>query len=694
MHKTNTLPRVKSLFAPFILFSSISNLVVLVSPIFMMQVIDRVVPSGNLNTLYMLLTVTLGAIGLHAFVEYYRDISLKRIAQWVEREGTPLALAQPDMLRQAAIDKVTQVRAFFASQQAQTAINIPWIPLFLIALALISPYFLLLIAAIIGVGLGVRTVCIWAQKDAQAMTAIFAAKETETLTDAADPDLRAGVRAISQNLLLRFFDLQRVRQAQEAASFRSGTFETAILSALRLFAQIAALSLGAVLVVRGELTTGGMIGASIITAKTIQTIEASVTGFASIKAALRSFSELARLQPEVQSGHTEISALSGALACKGLIYPRGNGATPRLDRVSFALDAGECLAIIGDSGSGKTTLLNAIAGIDPCPIGTVFMGETEVRTLGPKTSQEQLGYLPQQARLVKGSLAENISCFAANPSDDEIVRAAKIAGVHGLISGLPNAYETDIGAEPYLLSAGQKQRVALARAIFAQPKYLFLDEPNALLDMHGERQLCDTLAALKAQGTTIVMVLHRSGIMGLADKILVLNQGRMTDFGARGEVLGRLNDGRQQLILPLNTASLQDLHDWALSQFHRHSDQEFAQKAVIAATEMFNAARHFGPDDTAREVTLTFRFKDAAHCVLTLSESIETLAVKVIPKIKSLIRHPEVSMIDLSEDEVSLALLAQISDELTVKNVNKSALYTAKLSSEADTVSSLQETKH
>lgn len=379
---------------------------------------------------------------------------------------------------------------------------------------------------------------------------------------------------------------------------------------------------------------------------------------------------------------TEMTELSGRLTAQGLIYPRGGGAPPRLDRVSIELLPGECLAIVGDSGSGKTTLLHALCGIDPAPIGSVFLDESEARTLGPETIAQHIGYLPQQARLVKGTLAENISCFAENPSDVKIVNAARTAGVHGLISALPQAYQTDLGDAPYVLSAGQKQRVALARSIYQNPKYLFLDEPNALLDAVGERQLCDTLAVLKSRGTTIVMVLHRSGIMGLADKVLMMDQGRMADYGPRAEVLGRMSNGKQRLKIPLNAASVQDLNDWIVAQFSRHSDREFCAKATMVGTELFNAACLNGAQDEQRDGIFTFRFIKEHLCELVLREERHSAAAEKMPKIRSLVEHPEVSMVDLPSDEIALAVVAQMADALQVQNIDDASLFSAVLSSD------------
>lgn len=681
MPNITSLRQLKTLAFPLLAFSSVTNLTILVSPIFMMQVLDRVVPSGNLSTLALLLVVAALAIATQAVVEMCRDTALQRSARWVETCGTTHALTHQGQDRQSIIDNTVTLTQFLNGPAAVSALNIPWLPLFAVALLLIHPLFLLLVGAIIGVLFGAKSLSGFLTQDRLAQAQSLAKEEHRILADASDHVVVSGMRAISENLAARYGATQIKRHAVVDGTTTATTASSAVTAAIRLFAQIAALSVGAYLVIQGVLTSGGMIGASIIVSKTIGTLESSLNTWPDITAARAAFTAL-KSGSSTQTPQTDIPSFSGQLTATGLIFPRGGGAIPRLDRISLTLDAGECLAIVGDSGSGKTTLLNALCAVDPCPIGTAFFDESDVRTLSPDTTRHAIGYLPQQARILKGTVAENISCFSPTPDDKKIIAAARIAGVHGLISALPQAYDTDLGTQGYLLSAGQKQRVALARAVYEKPKYLFLDEPNALLDAAGERQLCDTLALLKKQGTTIVMVLHRSGIMGLADKVAVLDNGRLSDFGPRSEVLGRMNDGKQRLQLPLNSASVQDLNDWIVAQFMRHSDAEFCQKSVIVATEMFNAACQNGAQDMRRDCTIIFRFVDENHAEIMLTEDAQTQAAEKMTKIRSLVQHPEVNMIDLEPDEIALAVVSQMTDTLEVKNIEQASLFAASFSSD------------
>ncbi|KAB7615957.1 ATP-binding cassette domain-containing protein [Amylibacter sp. SFDW26] len=684
MSQTAPLTSLKQLIAPMLMFSFVTNLAILVSPIFMMQVLDRVVPSGNLSTLLLLLCLAILITFTHSIVEMYRDMTFDKSARWIEMTGAQSALNIEITKRENIIQNIGHCSAFFRSSQASTALNIPWIPIFLIALSFIHPLFCLLIGGIIACMFTVKVFAKVAIADTQKNTQNVMQKETETLRDIHDNAVISGMRAVAVNLAQLYFSLQSQRHRFEDQTSLSRSAQTASLSFLRTSTQLLALSLGAYLVVNGSLTAGGMIGASIITAKTVSSIESCVNAFKDIKVSLQAYKALNIDLTKPNTVPTEIVSLNGQIKCDGLIFPRGNGAPPRLDRVSFHLDAGQCLAIIGDSGSGKTTLLHALCGIAPCPIGSVILDESEVKTLGPKTLQTEVGYLAQQARIVKGTIAQNISCFQNTPDDEKIIAAAKLAGVHGLISALPQGYDTEMGTQSYLLSAGQKQRVALARAVYESPKYLFLDEPNALLDAVGERQLCDTLSILKKRGTTIIMVLHRSGIMSIADKVLFLDQGRMADFGPRSEVLSRMNDGKQRITLPLQPASLLDLTDWIVAQFVRHSDKAFCQNAVMVANEMFNVADLNGPNDQKRQVTLIFRFIDEKRCEVTLREEHPTRAAQKMQKIRSLVIHPEVSMVDLPDDEIGLAVISQMTDSFDIQNIDNASLFSARLSGKAN----------
>lgn len=660
----------------------------------MMQVLDRVVTSGNFSTLLLLLLVAIGAYLVQSISEYTRDATISRISHWVEHVATPNALNANLDDRAALVDHIGTAKRFFDKGLAQTALNIPWLPLFLVASLIIHPLFLGLIFAIVLSMAGVKYWANFMTRDQRVAAQSLSAAEQATLKNAMQMQQGFGIRAVGENLLKRFFTLQHKRQTVEDDTTSTDALKSALLTFFRSLTQITALSLGAFLVVRGELTAGGMIAASIIVSKTTLTLDGTFSSLSEIRLGLASLRVLQNQSSGTQDAFTEIPTLSGSMRVDNLIFPRGAGLPPRLDRISFELNPGEVLAIIGVSGSGKSTLINSLSGVEHCPIGTVFLDETEIRTLGPDAITNYIGYLPQRADLLDGTIAENISCFVPDADDEKIIKAAKIAGVHGLISALPQSYDTNIKDSPFLLSAGQQQRVALARAIYFEPKYLFLDEPNALLDADGERQLCDTLARLKETGMTIVMILHRAGIMGLADKILRLDNGKIADYGHRAEVLQRINSGKQRIEIPLNPHSIQDLHDWISAQFTRSNDTEFRQKATMVGNELFNIAGQNRGKDAATTVVFTFKFIGDNQCELTLIDPDAGVLDAKLKKMRSVIAHPEVDMLDLPPDEIALAVVMQIADDMKVKTLKDSCIYSTLLSTDKGRAGLPEDTKN
>lgn len=665
----NAYPLVARAVAPLLALSLITNLAVLVSPLFMMQVLDRVIPSGNTATLVLLGALALGALSLQAIVEAARDTALGRMSRWVEGLGTRMAITPGQPEPQPLIARAAGFARFLGGQAAQAALNAPWIPVFLLVLVLLHPAFLLLLAGMAAVFVVNTLVGSAFTRAGDAAVAAATEQEEQALMLSRRFATSLGLPMIANNLRQRFASLQESRHRHRDTTQRASSVQSAVSALIRNSGQVLALALGALLVTLDQISPGGMIAGSIITSKAYMAIESTVTQWTNIRGGVADFRALAATPVQTGAGQLDIEDLSGELRAEALIVPRGGGAPPRLDRVSFALEAGQCLAIVGSSGSGKSTLLRALAGVSPAPIGSVFLDQSEIRGLGDTTLYRSVGFLPQRADMDAGTIAENISCFEAAPEPQRIIEAAKDAGVHGLISALPDSYDTDLAVSPFLLSAGQCQRVALARAIYSRPRYLFLDEPNALLDADGERALAQTLLRLKQSGTTVVMAVHRSGILGLADKVMRLEQGRVVDFGDRSEVLGRLGLGGRQVDLPLLETSLPDLRDWIASHFTRATDQEFCQKTQIVGVELFQIARANTPDDTLSHATFSFRFIDDTHCELTMIEpnpsEIEAKMIRVQSKLRSTRGMP----INLPRDEAGLATVSRMSERFEVRSL-------------------------
>lgn len=678
----------RPLLLPMVLFSLVTNLAVLVSPLFMMQVLDRVVASGNLNTLALLLMLAIAALATNACVEFLRDFALGKSGMWIENQISHILLSHAQRGQTGSLRHLSQLRDFVGGRGLTSAFDIPWIPIFLVALLLIHPLFLALVtgAAVLFALLRFATKLLCEPQDAAEAQARSASVKSLEMLESEGP--LADIMSIGQNLANRYLYFMGAAQnhANQALGRRAALDSTGRF--LRSALQIAALSTGAGLVAVGQLSAGSMIGASIIIAKTVGIIESAFSTWPQIigaRDAARALSGTANESPRLQ---TEIGELTGALRAENLTYPRGGGASPRMERISLNLRAGECLAILGESGSGKTTLLHALAGIDPAPIGNVFMDETDVRTLDIQTRDQRIGYLAQQAVFLSGTIAENISRFAQERDDEKILAAAKLAGVHGMISALPDAYDTNLAKTPYLLSAGQKQRIALARAIYEPPAYLFLDEPNALLDHQGERQLGDAIARLKRAGTTIVVVVHRMAIAQLADKVLVMERGHVLDYGARSEILGRMANGHRRIKLPIAAGAHQDLEDWVARQFLRDGDEDFRSRAATIALELYNFATENGPKKPGRMLGFEFNFIDDVTCSITLSEPLKLQLQAKVSKVRKAVEMaaPEA----LSSDEQALATVMKLASKFEHRANDKESAFFAKITQNTATPTVMQ----
>ncbi|MEM8774503.1 MAG: ATP-binding cassette domain-containing protein [Pseudomonadota bacterium] len=663
MRPSETLGKLRGLAAPLVMFSFVTNLSVLVSPLFMMHVLDRVIPSGNTNTLILLILLAALALCATAMVEFFRDQALGHMSTWLEKN-----LAQ-NLFRQSGqksfaepLRDIGSLRDFLSGGNASSVLDIPWIPLFLIALFLIHPAFLglVLFVVLLFIGLGWLSEFAGAKpaeaESATRKTGIAALANLETIGPS------GSLMSVSDNLQNQYLtSLNAATPHAEKARQMQNVFG-ALNRLVRAAMQIGSLSLGAYLVTIGQLSAGGMIGASILLGKAAGIIEGAIRLVEQRKPLLASLQRLEEVIAEEAEARTEIADLSGALHAVDITFPRGGGLAPRVDRVSFKIKSGECIAIMGDSGSGKTTLIEALSGISPAPIGNCFLDETDIRTLDKETLSSVIGYVPQSGHIFPGTIAQNIARFSEAPDDAKVLAAARLAGIHGLVSALPQAYETDLSKFPYLLSAGQKQRVAFARAIYAEPKYLFMDEPNALLDHQGERQMADAIYRLKAAGTTIVMSAHRLGIVNLADRIVIMENGRVADMGPRAEIMARVANGHRRLRLPVSGGAIQDLTDWVNRQFVRDGDETFKLQASTVATELYQFAKDNGPQTQDRILSFEFKFIDDVTCAITLSEPRESPVEAKIHKVKEVVEMPAPDLGKLKNDEQSLATVMRLAE--------------------------------
>jgi ATP-binding cassette subfamily C protein len=310
----------------------------------------------------------------------------------------------------------------------------------------------------------------------------------------------------------------------------------------RLATQILILGWGAHLALSGELTGGMMIAASIIGGRALQPLEGMIEGWRSV---VQSRASYARVRAALEGLSEEKSKLrlprpAGKVSVERLLYIPQGTREPVLNGLSFELNPGESLAIVGPSGSGKSTLARILVGCVFPTAGKVRLDGTELRNWDRRQFGEFTGYLPQEVELFPGTIKENICRLRTDLPDKDIYDAAAVAGVHDMVCQLNAGYETVLDRNGAPLSGGQKQRIALARAFFGGPSLIVLDEPNSNLDAVGEKALADSMKKAKERGVTIVLITQRPALLNTVDKVLVLRSGRMEGFGAPRDVLHRL----------------------------------------------------------------------------------------------------------------------------------------------------------
>ena len=530
--------------------SFIVNLLMLVGPLFMLQVYDRVLPSRSLSTLIGLLLIAALLLLVQAAVDAMRSRLLARMGESFDQaiRGDVFACVQHQALKTPGGDGLQNIRdldtlrSFMSGSGLVAACDLPWTPLYIIVCTLFHPLMGLAVAAG-AIMLGVIT---WAsetfgRRPTQALVSLAAARRSmaETVFSHAEVVHALGMSKrmgeLWESRTDAFLDGQRV------TSDLTGSFGSASRF-LRMILQSGVLALGAWLVINQQATPGVMLAATILSIRALAPIELAIANWRGFIAARASFE---RLSEGLASLPAKKVALDLPKPVQQLQVNAVSLAIPRtealvLHDVSFALQAGSAVAVVGPSGSGKSTLARALVGIVPTVRGVIRIDGAALAQWDPLALGASLGYLPQDVALFRGSVAQNISRFAAELDAERLLAAARQAGVHDLILRLPNGYETEVGDGGMMLSGGQRQRIALARALYGDPFLLVLDEPNSNLDSEGERALVRAIAAVRQRGGIVVVIAHRPALLSVVDHLLVLNGGRQQAFGTTDAVLPML----------------------------------------------------------------------------------------------------------------------------------------------------------
>ncbi|MEM7211308.1 MAG: ATP-binding cassette domain-containing protein [Pseudomonadota bacterium] len=587
------LTPLRQVLMPAFIFSCMINLLTATGPLFMLQVVDRVLPTGNLSTLIALITIAAIALAVMAALDYVRAVLLMKAANWWERRTSrslmPLA-ARSGVGAARTAANISRIAAHLGGSTAQVLFDAPWIFVFIGVAFLLHPW-LAWLGVIIALTLIALAFFGHVSGRSRLQEALATRRQADGLTGHLDRNtgllatmgLAQNLRHLHRDLLEETHNCAEPPQEQDQA-------RRAFAKYLRAMLQILTLGMGAWLVVRGELSGGAMVASSILLSRALAPVE-QLTGLlpalVEARAALNSLEEVSSFRDN-QSVRSTLPAPKGELTFENITVPAGMGQPPRLHQINVKLEPGSCVAIMGSSGAGKSTLAELAAGAATPAIGAVRLDGSDLRHWPECQRSLLVGYVPQRPTLFPGTISENIARFLPNAERSEVTQAAIAAGIHSLISRLPDGYETQMQFDKGPLSGGERQRLALARALFKQPRVLVLDEPNASLDREGERALISALSHLKIQGVTVIMAAHRAGMLSLADKIMLLDEGRVRDFGPRGEVIARMNARSRQIDLKRAPEEMPRLEDWIATHFKRESDGEARANAAMLATEMFN----------------------------------------------------------------------------------------------------------
>jgi PrtD family type I secretion system ABC transporter len=532
------------------IFSLFANLLMLTGPLFMLQVYDRVLTSGSLPTLVALALLVAVLYAAYGFLEFIRSRLLVRTGRIVNEELRDRvfdAVAQHGLrptttASSEALSDLQTIRQYLQSNAPLAFLDMPWTPVYLGVIFLMHSLLGLasvvaaVILAIIAIATERVTRHLTMESQKATLQANRVAEQFRTNIEAAT------VLGMVGRLRRRWAGMQeRALDSQTLASDRSGLLST-LSRTLRLTFQSAILGLGAYLAVRREISPGAMVACSIIMSRALAPVESAVGQWAQSQAFARAWKKLDEFLAEVPTrpNRVELPRLKGRLAVDNLSALVGSEQKPIIAGVSFALEPGSGLGILGPTGAGKSTLARALVGAWPQTRGSVRLDGATLDQWDPDTLGKSIGYLSQESELFDGTIAENIARFTPDPDSSLIIAAAQQAGVHDLILQMSNGYNTVIGRGGHRVSAGQRQRIGLARALYGEPALLVLDEPNANLDAVGEAALVKAVAQARERGATVLVIAHRPSAITALDKLMVIKDGRVGAFGPKDEVLAKI----------------------------------------------------------------------------------------------------------------------------------------------------------
>ncbi|MYM38690.1 type I secretion system permease/ATPase [Duganella qianjiadongensis] len=545
----------KSTFVTVGTFSAISNLLMLVPSLYMLQVYDRVLGSRNEVTLLMLTLMMLVAYMFMSGLELIRSFVLVRVGARFDMQLNKrvyTAAFEQNLKRGGvnagqALADLTNLRQFLTGNALFAFFDAPWFPIYLIVIFAFEPS----LGVFALCGTAVLVLCAYVNErvshkplaEANGMAIAASTLATNNLRNAEVIESMG----MLPNLMGRWLKLHsRFLHLQADASEKAGMVG-AVTKFFQVSLQSLVLGFGALLVLENKITAGMMIAASILVGRALQPVQQVIAvwkSWASTRSAYERLTKLLEENPEREVGMA-LPKPNGAITVEGVTASPPGAKAPVLKGISFAINPGDVLGVIGPSGSGKSTLARLLVGIWPALMGKVRLDGADIYQWNKAELGPHIGYLPQDIELFAGTVSDNIARFG-EVDPEKVVLAAKRAGVHDLILHFPDGYNTKLGDGGAGLSGGQRQRLGLARAMYGDPSVLVLDEPNSNLDDVGENALLMAINDLRARGKTIVLITHRTSVIGATNKLLLLRDGALHMFGMTNDVLQALQESQRQ----------------------------------------------------------------------------------------------------------------------------------------------------
>ena len=540
----------RSILLFIFLISGMVNVLALTGSFYMMQIYDRALSSQSIPTLLALSGLAIGLYLVQGMLDVSRSQILVRLGARFDDKLAPLAhRVTIDMPRfgfstAEAMERgrdVDTLRQFAAGQGPMALFDLPWMPLYLVFVYCLHPWLgiLCFAGALILTGLTVLTE-ILTQKHSTSTQQASIARAAMIDSHARNAEV---IRAmgISARAVARFDKLNTAHlELQTKTSDITGTF-SGISKVLRMILQSAVLGVGAYLTIKGDMSAGAIIAASVASARALAPVDLAISQWKNVVSARRSYARLGDTLTALDEPPMQVSLPSPRrdLKIEKITVAAPSNGTIVLSDVSFELKAGQAAGIIGPSGGGKSSLVRGLTGVWPLLRGNVRLDDADLEQWPSDVLGKSVGYLPQDVSLLDATIGQNICRLDPDADSKKILDAAMAAGVHEMIVRMPQGYNTELGPNGTALSAGQRQRIGLARALYDNPFLIVLDEPNSNLDADGESALTQAMLSVRARGGIVVVVAHRPSALAAVDLIGVIQNGRLSAFGPKDEIFAQ-----------------------------------------------------------------------------------------------------------------------------------------------------------